>query len=49
MKKYLIKEYRQEFNYTQAQLAELVGCDQPMIARWENIEEDSNKTISNET
>lgn len=25
MKKYLIKEYRQEFNYTQAQLAELVG------------------------
>lgn len=48
MKKYLIKEYRQEFNYTQAQLAELVGCDQPMIARWENIEEDSNKTISNE-
>ena len=48
MKKYLIKEYRKEFNYTQAQLAELVGCDQPMIARWENIEEDSDKTISNE-
>lgn len=46
MKKYLIKEFRELANLTQAQLAELVGCDQPMVQRWENIEEDSNTTIT---
>lgn len=48
MYKYNIKDFRQACGFTQAELAERVGCDQPMIARWENIEEDSNKTISNE-
>lgn len=46
MKKYLIKEYRQMRDLTQKQLAELVGCDQPAIARWENIEEDSETVIT---
>jgi transcriptional regulator with XRE-family HTH domain len=33
-----IKELRKDNGYTQAQLAEKVGCSQPMIALWEKGE-----------
>jgi transcriptional regulator with XRE-family HTH domain len=48
MYKYNIKDFRQAYGFTQAELAERVGCDQPMVARWENIESTSNVTISRE-
>ena len=48
MYKYNIKDFRQACGFTQAELAERVGCDQPMMARWENIDATSNVTISRE-
>ena len=49
MKKYFIKEHRQAAGLTQSELAKRIGCDQAMVARWENIERDDETIITDES
>lgn len=41
----IVKELRADFGMTQAKLAELLGCSQSMIARWEKGECEPTESI----
>lgn len=44
-----LKELRKEHDYTQKELAQLIGCDQSMITRWEKGECEPTESVIRKT